>query len=100
MLSCTLFFFLLSESFNLHKVPATRKKSFIFLAIGGAKGASDFHVPLVYFASNNEHLFSAPTERIVLYDQANFRGTNITIHCDAPFLGSFNNRASSARVYG
>ena len=28
---------------------------------------------------------SAPAERIVLYDQANFRGTNVTIHCDAPF---------------
>ena len=48
----------------------------------------------------NDLFYIAPNERLVLYSQSNFRGINVTITCDAPYMGRFNNQASSARVFG
>ena len=39
-------------------------------------------------------------DRVILYDLAGFRGRRVTVTCDQANLGSFNNRAASARVLG
>ena len=39
-------------------------------------------------------------DTITLYDGPNFTGYNVTIDCNKPALGFFDNSASSARVRG
>ena len=41
-----------------------------------------------------------PVDRIVLFDSTNLRGPNVTLFCDAPYLGAADNKASSAIVIG
>ena len=46
----------------------------------------------VYFEASKDHL--------ILYQHENYGGVNRTIDCSVAGLGSFNDQASSARVYG
>ena len=52
------------------------------------------------YKKTNFCILLASTDRIELYEGERFRGLRVNITCDAPYLGRFNDRASSAKVYG
>ena len=90
---------------SLRCSPTTCFKT-MYIMIGRALMMYNYIIIIDSYTGNNLNNYNTllqivdPIDRIVLFDSTNFRGPNVTLFCNAPYLGAADNKASSAIVLG